>query len=477
MIRFFFRRTFSSSAPVFSLDASFVSSSAPLTGAESTTWTSLGLPSFLHGKLLKQDIAAPTPIQIAAIGPLITDLSRPPRDALIHSETGSGKTLAYLLPLLARLEPKTVPDARLRAIVCVPTRELAYQVAEVAEELGAVGKRKDQTRTVRVLRVVGEVSAHTLHVLKTTPPHVLVGTPATLMRLIPAHVNTGELTALVLDEADELLRVHNVPATRAVVAAARAHGNRPGIICVSATSSFSLEKFARETLRAPLVADMTGGAMATPATLRHVLVRFPRGNAVFNTFTRMLAALRPAAVLSFHNSATGLEALEAHLRAKGVRVGVLGAAYAGAQRARALEGVATGAVQVLLATEMAARGLDVPRLSHVVNFDPPSSLREYVHRAGRVGRLSSKTPGRAGTVVNFVGSDAGAAGVLEMATELGVALDEVTFDMGEPVTHRLLAGAADVAEHRRALREGATKLRLRSPGGAGAAQIIRQSSL
>lgn len=447
--------------------------SAPPAGA---TWTSLGLPSFLHGKLAKLRIGAPTPIQVSAVGPLVADLSRPPRDALIHSETGSGKTLAYLLPLLARLEPKTVPSARLRVVVCVPTRELAHQVAEVATELGAVGSAKDELRTVRVLRVVGEVTAQTLLELKTSPPHVLVGTPATLARLIPAHVNTGELSALVLDEADELLRVHNVAATRAVANAVRAHGSRPGILCVSATSSFSLEKFARETLRTPLIADTTGGAMATPATLRHVLVRFPRSNAVFNTFTRLLAALRPTAVLSFHNSAAGLEALEAHLRSKGIRVGVLGAAYAGAVRARTLEGISTGRLQVLLATEMAARGLDLPRLSHVVNFDPPSSLREYVHRAGRVGRLSSLTPGRSGTVVNFVGSDEAAASVLEIATELGVALDEISFDAGEPVAHRLVEGAKDLEEHRKALRLSSTKIRIKSsvsvrPTAAAAAAV------
>lgn len=433
--------------------------------AAAPTWTSLGLPSFLLGKLAKSGIGAPTPIQVAAVAPLVADLTRPPRDALIHAETGTGKTLAYLLPALARLAPRAVPAARLRAVVVVPTRELAHQVAAVAEALGGVGRNKDPQRALRVLKVVGEVSAQTLHELREAPPQLLVGTPHTLAKLLPAHVNTGELEVLVLDEADELLRVHNVAATRALVGLARAHKGRPGIFAVSATSSFGLEKFARESLRAPpalLVADLTGGAMATPATLRHALVRVPRADAVFNTFTRLLAALRPAATLCFHNSAASLEALEVHLRAKGVRVGVLGAAYSNAAKARALDALACGRAAVLLSTEMAARGLDLPRLTHVVNFDPAASLREYVHRAGRVGRLSSTAPGRAGVVVSFAGSDAEADTLVDMATELGVGLDELSFEAGLPITAPLVAPAADMAAHRAALARSSRTIRLKS---------------
>lgn len=388
-------------------------------------------------------IVTPTSVQAAALPALLRDLSRPVPDAVIHSETGSGKTLTYLLPLLARIEPSAAPSARLRSIVCVPTRELAHQVAAVAESLGEVGRGKDATRALRVLKVVGEVSAQTLFALKEQPPHLIVGTPHSLMRLIPTHVNTGELTALVLDEADELLRVHNIAAVRTLAAHVRGHKNRPGIVSVSATSSFGLEKFTREAPRSSsaLAFDLNAGLSAaprTPRTLRHTLVRIPRPAAAFNTFTRLLAALRPMAVLSFHNSAAGLEALEVHLRERGVRCGVLGAAYGGEQRARALGALSTGRASVLLATEMAARGLDIPRLSHVVNFDPPSSLREYIHRAGRVGRLSSASPNRAGTVVNFVYDEKSIADVTDLARALGVGLDELSFEGGEPVTTNIL---------------------------------------
>jgi superfamily II DNA/RNA helicase len=431
--------------------ASATASAAPPPAAP--TWTSLGVPSHLLGKLqlvLRSAggaAAAPTPVQAAALPHLLRDLAQPPGDTLLHAETGSGKTLAYLLPVFARLDAAHAPAARLRAVVCTPTRELSLQVAEVAKALAAVGSKKDASRAVRVLRVVGEVSAQLLHDLKACPPHVLVGTPATLARLVGVHVNTGELQLLVLDEADELLRNHSVAAVRELVAAVRKHGNRPGTLAVSATSSFGLQQFVGEHMRkGATVVDLTRGAMVTPATLSHFVVRLGRANAMFNAFTRLLAALRPACALSFHNSARSMEALEAHLRARGVPVGMLGNAYANAQRARALEGVREGRLRVLLSTEMAARGLDLPRVSHVINFDPPTSVREYVHRAGRAGRLSSLAPGRAGAVISFAGGDAEQDALVDICRELGVGLSQMSFEAGEAVVAGVGGGAAGVTQ-------------------------------
>lgn len=416
--------------------------------AKGPSFLAVGAASHVVGKLPLMKITTPTPVQVESLRIMNADLNRHPPDSLIHAETGSGKTLAYLLPIFSRLEPKMVPHSKLRAIIVTPTRELSLQVTNVAEQLAAVGAKKDPAKAVRVRRVVGEVSAQLLHELHVEPPHILIGTPSTLDSLIPAHVNTGELQCLVLDEADELLRNHSSAAVKRLVKAASRHGNRPGIIAVSATSSFGLQKFATESMhKHKAVIDLTGGVMKTPDTLQHFILKYPKADAMFNTFTRFLAAARPRAVLSFHNTAGSLEALEAHLRAKNVPVGVLGNAYTNAQRARALEGLRTGRISVLLSTEMAARGLDLPRLDTVINFDPPSSIREYVHRAGRAGRLSSLTPGRQGKVVSFVGDDNESGDIVDICKELGVPLSEVVITAGEILEHLLLGPVSDWGDH------------------------------
>ena len=419
--------------------------STAVTAEASLSWKSLGVPSHILGKLdAMKGLATPTPVQQVALPYLLGDLNAPPGDCLIHSETGSGKTLTYLLPIFSRLDGKTAPIAKLRAIVVTPTRELSHQVATVAEKLASVGNKKDPSRTVRVVRVVGEISAQMLHDLKETPPHVLIGTPATLANLIGVHINTGELQTLVLDEADELLRNHSIAHVKALVSSVRKHGNKPGTIAVSATSSFGLTQFVGENLRkSHKEVDLTRGSMVTPSTLSHYFVRLGKANAMYNTFTRFLAAARPSCALSFHNSAKSMEALEVHLRNNHIPVGLLGNAYANAQRARALEGVRSGRLHVLLSTEMAARGLDLPRISHVVNFDPPTSLREYVHRAGRAGRLSSLSANRAGIVVSLITSESEQNALFDFAHELGVALGEMSFEGGEIKVTSLLGPVSE----------------------------------
>lgn len=417
----------------------------------SSTWMRCGVPSFLHGKLQLMKAMAPTNVQKEALPYLCSQPENPPDDCVIHSETGSGKTLAYLLPILSRIEPKVAPHAKTRAIIVTPTRELSHQVARVAAQLGDVGKHKDPAKAVRVQRVVGEVTADVMHSLKHAPPHILVGTPHTLASLIPQHVNLGELQCLVLDEADELLRNHSIGSVKSIVQSVRRLKMSPGIVAVSATSSFGLQKFITEHMRRSVkVFDLMGGSMGTPETLNHLFIRVPTPAAAYNTFTRALAALRPMAALSFHNSAKTMEAMEAHLRAKNVRVRVIGSAYANAQRAKALDSISTGAATVLLSTEMAARGLDLPRLSHVFCFDPAKSLREYVHRVGRVARLSSKTAGRQGTAVTFCLDDKEVEETLEMCKELGVSLSELTITEGEPEVTPLLGAVPNLDSWRRA---------------------------
>lgn len=391
------------------------------------TFHSLGLGSHLSGKLPGLGFHMPSEVQATAIPLLLEGASPedngfpvrqhspPNKDIALHAQTGSGKTLAYLLPIFSRLDPKTVSIGRTKAIIVTPTRELSHQVRLVADLLGKPGNKKGLDRRVRVMRAVGEVSAQQLAEVRGAPPHVLIGTPQALAKLVPESINTGELQFLVLDEADELVRPHNMAAVTHLVKHAAKMKTRPSVVAVSAASSPALNAFLSEHTRIrpgkavssgipgvgkllPPVSsmqscarvDLTRGRMVVPPGISHYAVALPHPTAAYRHVTRLLSATTPRALLVFHNSAASMAGLQAYLAEKNVRVGVLGNAQTNKERTSALNALSAGRLQVLLSTEMASRGLDFgPRLTHVLNFDPPATPREYLHRAGRVGRIGS----------------------------------------------------------------------------------------
>lgn len=413
------------------------------------TFESIGVAPHVIGKLLTYlKVRYPTNVQQAAVPLIQGNLSSPAppeNDFIIHSETGSGKTLAYLIPLFSRLDPKLLPTASLIAVIVTPTRELAHQVTQIAEALAKSGRKKAAVAaaaagnplgaapSVRIMRAVGEITSQKLHQLRTQPPHILIGTPTSLAQLIPEHANIGHLKYLVLDEADELARNHSIKALEHILKATTRVTNRPSVVAVSATSSLGLTKVVDTYLRKRGLTkvDLVHGGLRVPPTIDHYLVRVGAASQAHPLVTRFLAAVKPRGLLCFLNSAASLEALEAFLRAKNIAVAMLGNAYANKERNAGLEALSSGRVRILLSTEMAARGMDLPRLSHVANIEPPSSTREYVHRAGRVGRLSSQTPGRRGAVVTWVWSDEQLSRMVDTAHELNVTLQEMTFEGGE----------------------------------------------
>jgi ATP-dependent RNA helicase DeaD len=397
------------------------------------------------GKLLKMNVKIPTDVQIQSLKELNVGIDHsgegnhkyPSGDYIIHSMTGSGKTLAYLLPIFSRLCSRTIAISKVFAVILVPTRELAHQVFTVASELAKQGAKKDPATTAapRVMKVVGEVSAQQLSVLHSSPPHVLIGTPVTLSKLIPEHINMGELKILVIDEADEAVRNQAVVATSHVVTALSKLRNRPSVIAVSATSSEGFREWSKKHLRIKSATkiDLTNASYehSLSPTLSHYIVKIGSPEGTHNAVTRFLAAAKPLGVLCFHNSGASMEAHELFLRSKNISVVVLGNSYGNKTRSQSLEDITSGKAQIMLSTEMAARGLDIPRLSHVLNFDLPHNAREYIHRSGRAGRISSLTPGKAGVVVNFVHTEDELAHMRSIANELKVSLQVMSFEQGE----------------------------------------------
>lgn len=401
------------------------------------------------GKLARVGFKEPSAVQIAAVPPIMRGEARDrledgrPRplrrgehmpageDVVLHAETGSGKTLVYLLPLMASLQAEGPShSSQVRGIIVVPTRELAVQVQREAEKLAQRGakraKQKGQAPIV-VRRLVGQVDDRMLASLKRDPPHVVVATPQTLCDLIPDRMQLGALRYLICDEVDFLLSVATKPATEYVLAAAARLTHKPRMMLVSATPSHDVMEAQKAYLRKPRLIDLTHGSSAMPDTITHYIVECVRDNQKHNMVTRTLSSLKPLGTLAFLASGANAENLSEFLASRNVPAATLVNATQNKARAKALEQLAAGRLQVLMSTEMASRGLDLPRVSHVINVDVPASARAYVHRAGRVGRM-----GRPGTVVTLATRDE-MADARRVAKAAGADVKMLRFEHGEPV--------------------------------------------
>ncbi|MEB3255509.1 MAG: DEAD/DEAH box helicase [Synechococcaceae cyanobacterium] len=335
-------------------------------------------PDLLEG-LRRIGFQDPTPIQKGAIPELLLG-----RDLLGQAQTGTGKTAAFSLPLLHRLDP----DVRTpQVLVLTPTRELALQVCEAMRSFAAA------MGDVRVLAVYGGADfREQIQQLRRGVP-IVVGTPGRVMdHMRQGTLDVSGLRTLVLDEADEMLRMgfledvewvlEQLPATRQVV-------------LFSATMPSEIRRLTRRYLQDPAeITIRTKGAEGRRIRQRFLTVPGPRK---LEALERVLEAEGGEGVIVFARTrAVTLEVAEA-LEALGHEVAVLNGEVPQAQRERTIERLRDGRVDVLVATDVAARGLDVERIGLVVNYDMPFDGEAYVHRIGRTGRA-----GRHGNAILFV---------------------------------------------------------------------------
>ena len=347
----------------------------------------IGAPTFqelnLSGPLLQAIEASgyttATPIQARAI-PLLLE----GRDVLGQAQTGTGKTAAFALPLLQRIDlEKKSPQV----IVLTPTRELAIQVAEAFERY-AVG-----LPGLRVVPIYGGQDYQIQFRQLDRGVHVVVGTPGRVMdHMRRGSLKLDALQGLVLDEADEMLRMGFAEDVEWVLTQAPAERQ---IALFSATMPPAIRKIAQRHLRNP--AEITiEQKTATADTVDHrfVVVAPHQKQAAL---ARILEAEPIDGVLIFVKMKSTTEPLADYLASHGHRTAALSSDIPQKQRERIIENLRAGKVDVIIATDVAARGLDVQRISHVVNYDLPFDSEGYVHRIGRTGRA-----GRSGSAILFV---------------------------------------------------------------------------
>ncbi len=322
---------------------------------------------------------SPSPIQAATIPPLLEG-----RDVLGQAQTGTGKTAAFALPILSRIERK---PGKPQALVLAPTRELAIQVAEAFQTYAA------HLPGFQVLPIYGGQSyGPQLHSLK-RGVHVVVGTPGRVIdHLDKGTLDLSELKFLVLDEADEMLRMGFIDDVEKVLQA-----TPPGrqVALFSATMPAPIRKIAQRHLKEPV--EVTIKAATTTAANIHQRYWFVSGMHKLDALTRILEAEPFDAMIIFARTKQATEELAEKLQARGLAAAAINGDIAQAQRERVIQQLKDGKLDILVATDVAARGLDVERISHVLNYDIPYDTESYVHRIGRTGRA-----GRSGEAILFV---------------------------------------------------------------------------
>ena len=343
------------------------------------TFADLGLSDDVLAAITEIGYETPSPIQAATIPTLLEG-----RDVVGLAQTGTGKTAAFALPILSRLEPgKRVPQA----LVLSPTRELAIQVAESFEKFAA------KMPEVHLLPVYGgQAYGVQLSALR-RGVDVVVGTPGRVIDHIKkGTLDLSQLRFLVLDEADEMLKMGFAEDVEEILSATP---EEKQVALFSATMPQQIRRISKQYLRnAAEITVKSKTATATNVTQRYLVVAHARK---VDALTRILEVEEFDGMIVFARTKSETEELAERLRARGLAAAAINGDIQQAQRERIVGDLKSGKIDILVATDVAARGLDVERISHVVNFSIPTDPESYVHRIGRTGRA-----GRSGAAISFI---------------------------------------------------------------------------
>lgn len=329
------------------------------------------LDSRIMSGISKAGYATPTPVQTAAIPVILSG-----RDLIGTAQTGTGKTAAFVLPIMQQM--LTAGRNRSRALILTPTRELAEQIHQAIRELG-------KGTPLRSAAIYGGVSAapqiRQLH----QGVEILVACPGRLLDLVEQRVaDLSQVRWLVLDEADRMLDMGFLPSVQKIL---RLIPGQRQTLLFSATFPQEIESLAKQALHQP---ERVAVGLSRPAhTVSHAL--YPVASHLKTSLLLSLLQRTDAgSVLIFTRTRHRAQRLALQIGRKGYKVTSLHSDRSQSQRQAALHGFKNGSYQIMVATDIAARGLDVESISHVINFDMPDTADAYIHRIGRTGRMQRK---------------------------------------------------------------------------------------
>ena len=356
----------------------------------------------------------PTPIQSQGIPPIMQG-----RDVIGLAQTGTGKTAAFALPILQRLQSDS--RGHIRALVISPTRELAEQISEVFNDLGS-------RSGLRSVTIYGGVSMDQQIRNLRAHPEIVVACPGRLLdHLWKGTISLAELEVLVIDEADRMLDMGFLPDIRNILGCIL---HKHQTLLFSATMPDDIRRLAREILHDPVTVQI--GRTLPAKTVSHFLYPVQQ-HLKTNLLKAILNKTETDSVLIFTRTKHRAERVAQQLIRAGHRVTSLQGNLSQNQRQAALDGFRNGSIKILVATDIAARGIDVLSISHVINYDMPESTDDYIHRIGRTGRVDKN-----GDALTFV-TNADADKIVALERILNAPLERLTlkgFDYNKPAPDR-----------------------------------------
>ncbi len=346
------------------------------------TFSELTLTPCLHQNLARHLFLEPTPVQAKAIPPALTGA-----DVVATAQTGTGKTLAFLIPIVQKLSIAAPETTGIRSLILAPTRELALQIAEVFAQLSAGTK-------LRAAVVVGGLSEQPqLHALR-RGAQVVIATPGRLEDFIGRKlIQLGAVSTVVLDEADRMLDMGFLPAIEKILSLLPK--NRQSLF-FSATMDKTVERLIQRHSCNAVPISISSSTTRTPDQVD--LHLYEVGTELRLALLRHMLTQEEGSFLVFARTKHGTDRLAKKLSAAGVRAVAMHGDRTQNQRNQALAGFRDGRYRVLVATDVAARGIHVDSVAHVVNFDLPQTPDDFIHRVGRTGRAGQR--GSASTFIS-----------------------------------------------------------------------------
>jgi len=376
------------------------------------TFTDLQLQPALISALARQQITDPTPIQSAALPVLLAG-----KDAYLLAETGTGKTLAYLLPIFSRLDAQQLAT---QAMILAPTHELAIQIHRQCGELA-----QNAGWAIRSLLLIGGTSTQRQIEKLKKKPHLVVGSPGRIAELIgKGKLKPGHIRSIVIDEADRLLTEESLLSVREIV---KAVPSSRQLIFASATRE--PESTAVTVTLAPDLVMLEAGAAAVNENIEHLYLLCEERDKP-DELRKLLHALQPERAIVFVHRNDQSERIAARLAHHQIAAADLSASLDKEDRKHAMDGLRSGEIRVLIASDVAARGLDIKGVTHIFNFDVPTLSKAYLHRVGRTGRAGAK-----GLAISLA-TEIEARVIPRFEEELGIAMRHVRMREGKVVAAR-----------------------------------------